>query len=489
MEPLGPKQVAMVVLAGIAAIGLVITLIAGAVAVLPRENRYVVGAQPGDSASTAPAAPASAPSTPAPASPSSATAKPAPPKLNLPSPVLAAASPRVVPDKAAVAARIRAIKVKGMGSSYSGSVVEVGTGKVLYTHNATRGYIPASTMKLLTSTAALSILGPDHTFKTSVVSPKRGQIILVGGGDPYLARKAGADYPKRATINGLARATASRLKQDKIKKVSLGYDSSLFKGPAWNPRWPAFYRDSVSRTSALWVDEGPIGFGSPGPRPRDPAKQAATAFADALSKQGITVTTTRRAQAPKSAPLVARVSSMSLERIVERLIMVSDNDAAEVIYRQAAVGAGRPGSIAEANKVVRSELTQLGIWEQGMTINDGSGMARQTKVPADSMVKMLRAAAEQQHPELRAVITGLSVAGVEGSLKRRYVDDQSLAARGVVRAKTGTLNKVRSLAGVVRTSDGSLLAFAFLINNPKNEYAAMVWLDRVTAAISTCGCR
>jgi D-alanyl-D-alanine carboxypeptidase/D-alanyl-D-alanine-endopeptidase (penicillin-binding protein 4) len=344
-------------------------------------------------------------------------------------------------------------------------------------------------MKLLTSTAALSILGPDHTFKTSVVSPQRGQIILVGGGDPYLARKAGADYPKRATINGLARATANRLKQDKIKKVSLGYDSSLFKGPAWNPRWPAYYSDSVSRTSALWVDDGPIGFGSPGPRPRDPAKQAAAAFADALSKQGITVTTARRAQAPKSAPLVATVSSMSLERIVEHLIMVSDNDAAEVIYRQAAVGAGRPGSIAEANKVVRSELTQLGIWQQGMSINDGSGMARQTKVSADSMAKMLRAAAEQQHPELRAVITGLSVAGVEGSLKRRYGDDQSLAARGVVRAKTGTLNKVRSLAGVVRTTDGSLLAFAFLINNPKNEYAAMVWLDRVTTALSTCGCR
>ena len=180
---------------------------------------------------------------------------------------------------------------------------------------------------------------------------------------------------------------------------------------------------------------------------------------------------------------------MPLERIVEHLIMVSDNDAAEVIYRQAAVGAGKPGSIVEANKVVRAELSKLGIWGAGMTINDGSGLARQTKVPADSMVKMLRVAADQQHPELRAVITGLSVAGVEGSLKRRYFDDQSMTARGVVRAKTGTLNKVRSLAGVVRTADGSLLAFAFLINNPKNEYAAMVWLDHVTAAISRCGCR
>ncbi len=483
---MGPKQIAIVVLAVLTAIGLVITVIAGAVAALPRENRYVVGTQPGDSASTAPASP---PSTPAPTSTSSATATPTPPKLDLPSPVLAAASPRGVPDKAAVAARVRAIKVKGMGGSYSGSVVEVGTGKVLYAHNATHGYIPASTMKLLTSTAALSILGPDHTFKTSVVSPKRGQIILVGGGDPYLAGKARGHYPRRATISGLARATASQLKHDKIKKVSLGYDSSLFKGPAWNPRWPAFYGDQVSRTSALWVDEGRVGLGSPGPRYRDPAKQAAVTFAAALSKQGITVTATQRARAPKSAPAVARVSSMSLERIVEHLLMVSDNDAAEVIFRQAAIGAGKPGSIAEARRVVRSELTQLGIWDPDMAINDGSGLVRQTKVPADAMVKMLRLAAGQKHPELRAVITGLSVAGVEGSLKRRYFDDKSLAARGFVRGKTGTLNKVRSLAGFVRTSDGSLLAFAFLINKPKNEYAAMVWLDRVTAALSTCGCR
>jgi serine-type D-Ala-D-Ala carboxypeptidase/endopeptidase (penicillin-binding protein 4) len=485
---LGAKQIAIVVTAVMAAIVVVIGVIAAAITVLPRQNRYAIGAQAGDSASTSPA---STPSTLTSPSISSATptATPTPAQHDLPEPVLATASPRVVPDQAAVAAKIQAVKVKGMGSSYSGSVVELGTGDVLYAHNANRDYIPASTMKLLTSTAALSILGPEHTFKTSVVSPKRGQIILVGGGDPYLARKASADYPKRATINGLARATASRLKHDKIKSVSLGYDSSLFEGPAWNPRWPTFYRDSVSPTSALLVDEGPIGFGSPGPRPRDPAKQAATAFADALSKQGITVVATRRAHAPESAPVVATVSSMSLQRIVEHLIMVSDNDAAEVIYRQAAIGAGRPGSIAEADKVVRSELTRLGIWEQGMTISDGSGLARQTRVPADSMVKMLRLAAEERHPELRAVITGLSVAGVEGSLKRRYGDDQSLAARGVVRAKTGTLNKVRSLAGVVRTTDGSLLAFAFLINNPKNEYNAMVWLDRVTAAISSCGCR
>ena len=484
---MGPKRIAMVVLGVLAAIVVVISVVAGAIVVLPHDNRYAVGLRPGESASSAPVSTPSNSTTAAPAASNPATATPTPPKQNLPDPVLAAASLRVVPNKTAVAAKIRAIKVKGVGGAYSGSVVEVGSGNVLYAHNATRGYIPASTMKLLTSTAALSILGPDHTFKTSVVSPKRGQIILVGGGDPYLASKAGSDYPKRATINGLARATASRLKQDKISRVSLGYDASLFKGPAWNPRWPVFYGNQVSRTSALWVDEGRVGGG--GLRYRNPAEEAATAFAAALSKQGVRVSSTRSARAPKSAPVVARVSSMSLERIVEHLLMVSDNDAAEVIFRQAAIGAGKPGSIAEATKVVRAELTKLQIWDPGMTISDGSGLARQTKVPADSMVKMLRVAAGQKHPELRAVITGLPVAGVEGSLKRQYYDDQSVAGRGVVRGKTGTLNKVRARAGVLRTTDGSLLAYAFLINNPKNEFNAMVWLDRVTAAISTCGCR
>jgi len=479
---LGPKQIAMVVLAVVAAIAVVISLVAIAMVALPRDNRWAIGDQPGNSESASAAGSSAASST------SSAVQTPAPQRVGLPGPVLAAVTPRVAPNSVAVTKRIRAIKVEGATGSYSGSVVEVGTGELLYAHNATSPQIPASTMKLLTATAALSILGLDHTFKTSVVRPQPGQIILVGGGDPYLARKASADYPRRGTISGLARATASKLKQDKINKVSLGYDAALFSGPAWNARWPSFYRGSVSPTSALVVDDGPVGGASPRSRYADPAKVAATAFASALSTQGINVTITQRARAPKSAPVIASVSSMRLERIVEHVLMISDNDAAEVLFRQAAIGAGKSGSIADAIGVVQSELTKLGVWEPGMTINDGSGLSRQTKVTADSMVKLLRLAADHQHPELRAVITGLPVAGVEGSLRTRYFDHESLAGRGVVRGKTGTLNKVRAQAGLVRTTDGSLLVYAFLINKPKNEYNATVWLDRVTAAISTCGC-
>jgi len=221
----------------------------------------------------------------------------------------------------------------------------------------------------------------------------------------------------------------------------------------------------------------------------NPPRNAADAFAAALRKRGIAVTKTSVAKAPKSATKIASVSSMPVERIVQQLLMVSDNDAAEVMFRQAAIGAGKSGSIAAGKTVVRRELTELGVWDAGTKINDGSGLARQTRVSADTMAKTLRVAAEEKHPELRGVITGLPVAGVEGSLRVRYSDDKSLSARGLVRGKTGTLNKVHTLAGLVRTRDGSLLVYAFLINNPKNDYASTVWLDRVTAAISTCGCR
>ena len=93
---------------------------------------------------------------------------------------------------------------------------------------------------------------------------------------------------------------------------------------------------------------------------------------------------------------------MPLQRIVEQVLMVSDNDGAEVLFRQVAVGNKRKGSSAEAVKAVRAVLTKLGVWVDGTTLTDGSGLARETKVPAATMVRVLGLAAQHQHPELRA---------------------------------------------------------------------------------------
>ena len=183
---------------------------------------------------------------------------------------------------------------------YSGAVVDVGTGKALFRHQAGAARIPASIIKLLTSAAVLSTLGPEHRFTTSVVQPEgKNQIILVGGGDPYLATKPRRrTYPARASVADLAKKTAAALEKSKTSSVSLGYDACLFTGPAWNPAWPSGYGDQVTPISALWVDEGRVAGGSPGPRSSDPAGQAAKAFAAALRKQGIRVTGVRPAKAP-----------------------------------------------------------------------------------------------------------------------------------------------------------------------------------------------
>jgi D-alanyl-D-alanine carboxypeptidase/D-alanyl-D-alanine-endopeptidase (penicillin-binding protein 4) len=221
----------------------------------------------------------------------------------------------------------------------------------------------------------------------------------------------------------------------------------------------------------------------------DPPAAAAKAFAAALKKQGIAVTKTSKTKAPSGAALVASVDSLPAERIVELLLMASDNDAAEVMFRQAAIAAKQPASFDGGRKAVHDRLVKLGILDSSVRIVDGSGLSRNTRVPADSMAKALRVASEENHPELRGVITGLPVAGVEGSLRIRFFDPKASAGRGLVRAKTGTLSKVHSLAGVVRAPDGSMLAYAFIVNNPKNEWNSIVWLDRVTASLVRCGCR
>ena len=160
---------------------------------------------------------------------------------------------------------------------------------------------------------------------------------------------------------------------------------------------------------------------------------------------------------------------MTLERIVEHVLMTSDNDGAEVLLRQAGVAGGRKGTFTDGTAVVAARLKDLGVWTSGTRLVDGSGLSRSTRIPAATLTKLLRAAGQDSHPRLRALLTGLPVAGVEGSLATKFGDDQSLAGRGVVRGKTGTLTKVHGLAGTITTRDGEVLTYAFLVNNPEER--------------------
>lgn len=416
-----------------------------------------------------------------------------------PAPVLAPVSGDAGLDGSELADRIRSVSTKGLKGKVGIAVADLASGKVAWSQNGRTGFAPASTTKLLTTTAALDLLGPDHRFTTSVtLSGKR--VVLVGGGDPYLAAKTdSSSYPARPSLQQLAASTATALKARKLTTVSLGYDDSLFSGPSWNPKWPATYSDQVSPISALWADEGRVTGYSPGPRVSDPPLEAAKDFAGYLEKQGIEVTgTPSSADAPGSAAaptgVIASIRSLPLSMIVERLLTFSDNDAAEVVFRQAALAAGQPGSFTGGQKAVHATLVKLGVWVPGTVIWDGSGLTRQTRVAPDTMVKVIGIAAGEgtlADPALRPVLTGMPVAGAAGSLLQshgRYVASGTGAALGLVRAKTGTLTGVHALAGYVRTRSGATAVFDLVINDTTTDYAAEVYLQRVTAAITGCGC-
>lgn len=359
---------------------------------------------------------------------------------------------------------------------------------------------PASTLKLLTTSAALSALGPDHRFTTSVVRGKtRGRIVLVGGGDPLLvgATPTGlpADdlYPAPASLQRLAAATATRLEAAGVRRVRLAYDSSLFTGPAVNPHWPSTYipDDVVSPISALWVNEGRESVGLAG-RSADPALAATEVFRAQLAGAGVKVVgpVSERAT-PVVAPVrLASVSSAPLEQIVQHILELSDNEAAEVLLRQVAVEQGRTGSSAAGVVAVRAALGRLGVEVRGAVFYDGSGLSRDDVLPASLLLRLLETAATPAHPELRGIIAGLPVAGFSGSLGYRFTGDGAEAGLGYVRAKTGTLTGVHALAGIAMTRSGQALAFVAMANEvPESRTLAVrADLDRVAATLTTCGC-
>ena len=352
--------------------------------------------------------------------------------------------------------------------------------------------MPASTTKLLTTTAVLDALGPDHTFETTVRRDGPRGIVLVGGGDPFLARKpsGGGAWPARADIVTLAKETARALAGQDRQPVRLAYDDSLFSGPAENPHWRADYVPDgvVSPITALWVDEGRAasGFG----RVADPAATAAEEFAAALSRAGIRVVgTPAPGRARPDARQLAGVTSAPLSQIAERVIEVSDNEGAEVLARHVGLATADEGSSAAGVSGIVDTLDRLGVRVAGAEVYDGSGLSRDNRIDPDTLVDVLRVASSDEHPDLRATITGLPVAGFTGSLTYRFADTP-VPGRGRVRAKTGTLTGVSSLAGVVTDLDGVPMAFAIMADRVRlpNTLDAREAADDFAAALGSCHC-
>ena len=382
------------------------------------------------------------------------------------------------PSAKALTARIAKLS-KSAAAKPSIVVIDPASGRTLISRGD-RTYLPASTMKLLSTLAALDVLGNDRTFATTVVAPKTGVLVLRGGGDPLLtdARATG-----RASLQQLASATAAELKRTGITKVTLGYDASLFTGRAWHKHWTDNYRWSVARISALMVDGGRAAGGK---ADSNPAATAAKKFAARLAKAGITVTKPKPMKASADAAELAAVSSPRVELLIEHILRYSDNTAVETLSRHVALATGRPADFAGASAAVRASLKKLGPWASGMRIDDTSGLSRENRVTPGVLAKAMQLVLTQDR--LRSLVVGLPVGGVTGTLAIRYDDAKERAGRGVVRAKTGSLRDVTTLAGYLVTEDGSPLVFAVMANKVRQPFATRDWMDTTTARWAACGC-
>ncbi|MBO9522556.1 MAG: D-alanyl-D-alanine carboxypeptidase/D-alanyl-D-alanine-endopeptidase [Nocardioidaceae bacterium] len=377
----------------------------------------------------------------------------------------------------------------GLGGHAAVWVSELGSGRVVYRHGA-GVVVPASTMKLLTSTAALQVLGPSARFATTVRLAPGGRVTLVGGGDPFLASskaKAKGIYPARADLDTLAQRTAAALVAQQLRTVTLAYDVSLFTGPRVSPHWPSTYlpEDVVPPITALWADEGR---GTNDRYVADPAAEAAALFAKALARHGIVVRG-RVDEVPAGAGTteIARVSSAPVGQIVEKTLAVSDNNAAEVLAHHVGRVTGAGASFAGGATAVSSVLGKLGVPMAGSVLRDGSGLSRENRLTPDALLAVLRLAGASDHPRLREVLTGLPVAGFTGSLQWRF-EKGPADAKGRVRAKTGTLTGVSGLAGVAVDADGNRMAFVAIADKVTSSGLARADLDQIAAALGACRC-
>jgi D-alanyl-D-alanine carboxypeptidase/D-alanyl-D-alanine-endopeptidase (penicillin-binding protein 4) len=397
---------------------------------------------------------------------------------------------------------------RALGSHVAAVVTDPVSGAVLFSSGGSSPTEPASTAKLATGVAALAVLGPGARFTTRVVAgAAAGSVVLVGGGDPTLTAgpPPASDYPQPATLASLAAATARSLRAQGLTRVRLSYDTSLFSGPLLAPGWPAGYvsTGNVTPITSLEVDQGrltpsglPEDADDPGnfrPRSFDPAAVAAAAFGSFLKADGIIVAgPVARGTAPAGAATIAAVTSPPLSAIVGWMLRESNNVIAEDLARQVALHAGTAASFSGAAAAVTHVLRGLGI-SGAILLVDGSGLSPDDRITPAALTSLVAVAAGAGHARLRPVVTGMPVAGFSGTL----APDQSVfghftgPALGAVRAKTGNLDTVATMAGLAYDRQGQVLAFAFMADQvpPGSLTQAAAEIDAMATLLAGCGCR
>jgi D-alanyl-D-alanine carboxypeptidase/D-alanyl-D-alanine-endopeptidase (penicillin-binding protein 4) len=196
---------------------------------------------------------------------------------------------------------------------------------------------------------------------------------------------------------------------------------------------------------------------------RDPAGAWLDAMQEALAARGIRVRGGIEADAiadTTGLTTLATHLSPPLPEILARFEKASQNQIGELLYKTIALRVTGVGTADSARRAYERQLVAWGADSAGFAVRDGSGLSRHDYLSPETIVRVLDVM--RRHPEFTAFYQSLPIAGVDGTLNERL---RGTPAEGNARAKTGTLDKARSLSGYVTTADGRMLLFAMLVNN------------------------
>ena len=405
-----------------------------------------------------------------------------------------ALSTRRIPDELvepqadrALATRLTQLVAEQPGPSCL--VVEV-DGRPIIAHQTTTALIPASVMKVVTAVAVLDHIGPEERFATRLVTDApvvdgvvQGDLWMVGGGDPVLATPDYAAALSRPQARTPFEELAVQLAGAGITAVDgrILADDLRYDQDREVDAWPSRYVDegSVGPLSALSVDDGRERSGDDYEPSGDPPRTAAESLDAALEAAGIQVNggEGRAAPAPLEPQVLVEVTSPPVAEIIQQMLQESDNNTAELLVKELGLRLGGAGTTEAGAAVVRQSLEQRGLDIAQFAVVDGSGLARENLQSCQTLETLL----DESSPGT-VVADGLAVAGRSGTLTNRY-GDSPLA--GVLRAKTGSLNEVATLAGIVPTAAG-LINFAQLLNGlPLDDEAGTTLQDRLVEILAT----
>lgn len=391
-----------------------------------------------------------------------------------------------VPDSVEIQRLVTGLaKEKRLGSRVGVVVADASTGDVLGSSSPDKLMTPASTQKLFTGVAALASSDANSTLDTRAVLVDDSTVVLVGGGDMMLS--AGEGDPGavngRAGLADLAQQVAAKVKVTGATEVRVALDDTLFTGEDIAPTVasPNVAAGYVAPVSSVGINVGLLGDGysDNGSRASDPGMYAAEAFAAALEDEGLrTAGAVVAENAPDDARVLGQVSSAPLEEVVGFAMQYSDNTITEVLGRLVAVEAGLPGSNDGATQAVIASAKRLGVDMTGARLRDCSGLGDGSYLSSQQLADLLGIMVDPAHPELRSEAVGMPIAGLSGTLNSEYGRFTGTnAARGLARAKTGSLPKVRSLAGTVLTADDRLLVFSVLADSiPADRTVGATWI-------------